>query len=191
MKKELILDSEYDAEMQPYLLHQEGIEWEGKPQFQFRITFLEWEALSVNLAFFLTILGIISYLCFDYGSMFWGSILILPIVLVIIAPEIYKYFRRKYTKYEFSKNRIHFQLWRWGKTTHHYIDFAEVHRIVKEEFKNGKGTIFFMPKTSFDFRTYDFNGGLRRHHPTFEAQHNVNTLYEQLEAFRRNRTTFD
>ncbi len=189
MRKDLILDNEYDVEMQSYLLHQEGIEWQGQPAFQFRITFLEWEELSVNVSFFLTILGIVSYLCFDFGSIFWGVIVALPIVLIVLAPEIYKYFRRKYTKYQCSKNRIHFQLWRWGKITHHYIDFAEIHQIVKEEFKNGKGTIFFIPKRSFSFRTYDFNGGMRRHHPTFEAQNNVKVVFEKLESFKQKRTS--
>ena len=60
---------------------------------------------------------------------------------------------------------------------------------MKEEFKNGKGTIYFMPRQDATFTTYDFNGGNKRFHPTFEAQRDVSYLFEKLETYRRNRVS--
>lgn len=194
MHSDNILDKEFEYQVQQHLMEQEGIEWEGQPNPKFSITLLEMGGHHDVMTGPTSILGFLivgmflgCYLFYSSGN--WvGVVLTLIIgITIIFLPDIIKNERKKNTKYAFSKNRVFFQLWRWGKKSIHFIDLAEVAQINFEEYKDKSGVIHFLPKHPFDFHTHDFISGSKRFYPTFEMVPNVVELQKRLEELRRER----
>ena len=194
MNKEGILDDDFNSQIQAYLLEQEGIEWEGKPKPKFSITLFElgghYDVMTgptsiFGLLFAGTLIGCYKF-CSD-GNWLAFFLTLITGLTVILIPDIIKNERKKNTKYAFTKNRVFFQLWRWGKKSFHFIDLADVGQINYQEFKDKSGVIHFLPKKPFDFFTYDFVSGDRRFYPTFEMVPDVIELQQRLEGLRKDR----
>lgn len=194
MNKGNVLDDDFNSQFQEYLLEKEGIEWEGKPNPKFSITLLEIGGHHDVMTGPTSILGFllmgILFGCYKfYSTGNWvGFFLTLIIgITVILIPDIIKNERKKNTKYAFSRNRVFFQLWRWGKKSIHFIDLADIGKINYQEYDDKSGIIHFLPKKPFDFFTYDFVSGSRRFYPTFEMVPDVIELQKRLEELRKDR----
>ena len=194
MPKENLLDDDFNRQIQEYLLEKEGIEWEGNPVPKFSITLLElgghYDVMTGPTSIFGFILAGMLFACYTfYSAGNWiGIILTLIIgIAIILIPDFIKNERKKNTKYAFSKNRVFFQLWRWGKKSVHFIDLADVAQINHQEYEDKSGVLHFLPKKPFDFYTYDFIAGNRRFYPTFEMIPDVLKLQEKLEILRKDR----
>lgn len=198
MHTDEILDNEFSQNFQKYLFEKEGMIWEGEPNPRFRtmvtdIITYENHNGSYLLPVILLTLWLVMVI-FDillssgFGSL--KSIVIIIIGIALLAPGILKHIRKRQTKYAFTRNRVFFQLWRWGKKSIHYIDLADVAQIIYDVLPDKSGTIHFLPIKPFDFRTYDFVTGEMRFYPTFEMVPNVIELYTKLEALRQERIKF-
>lgn len=189
-----ILDLDFVNQVQEKLLEQEVIEWEGQPKPKFSITLLEmgghYDAMTGPTSIFGFVLAGILFACYMfYKDGNWIGIFLSIVIgiFAILLPDIIKNERKKNTKYAFTKNRVFFQLWRWGKKSIHSIDLADVGQINYQEYDDKSGVIHFLPKKPFDFYTYDFIGGERRFYPTFEMIPDVLELQKRLEELRKDR----
>lgn len=186
------LHKDFKNHIERHLAKDEEILWIGIPKQNFSVTILEvdddYDGLtSLKGLFGITLLGI-GYFCVSfYNSDNWiGLFLTIILGLVIIAiPDIIKNIRKKNTKYAFSKTKVFFQLWRWGRISFQVIDLAQVGKITYEEFDNKSGVIHFLPREPFDFYTYDFIAGGRRFYPTFELVSDVIELQKRLDTLRK------
>lgn len=194
MEPEKILDKGFGQQIQEYLFEKEEIEWQGSPNPKFSITLLEQEGYydvmtgpSSILGYILGGMAVGGYLFYTHDN--WvGFVLTMLIGLAIIAsPDILKNIRKKKTRYAFTKNRVFFKLWRWGKESVHIIDLADIVKITWQEYEDKSGVIHFFPNKSLDFYTYDFVTSRRRDYPTFEMVPNVIELTNQIENFRKER----
>ena len=194
MNNEKLLDGDFSNRMQTHLFEKEEIEWEGSPRPGFSITLLEsggyYDAISGPTSIFGLVLGITLIGCYFFYSSgnILGCLATLVIgVSVVLIPDIIKNKRKKNTRYAVTKNRVFFELWRWGKQSIHFIDLAEVENISYQEYADKSGIIHFMARKPFDFDTYDFGAGNRRIYPTFEMVPNVVELQKRLEMLRKDR----
>lgn len=194
MKPEIILDEGWGQQIQDYLSEKEGIEWEGSPNPKFSITLLESEGYydvrtgpTSTLGFILGGMAIGGYLFYTHEN-WMGFILTMLIGLGLIAsPDIVKHIRKKKTRYAFTKNRVFFKLWRWGKERVHIIDLADIVKITWQEYEDKSGTAHFFTNKPPGFYTYDFVTGRRRDYPTFEMVPDVIELTSRLESLRKER----
>ena len=194
MNPDSILDKNFESQVQQRLMEKEGIEWEGNPKPKFSITLLEMGGHHDVMTGPTSILGFLlvgtflaCYLLFSNGYRIVFFLTLIAGIMSILLPDIIKNQRKKNTKYAFTKNRVFFQLWRWGKKSIHFIDLADVAQINYEEYDDKSGVIHFLPKNPFDFHTHDFISGTKRFYPTFEMVPNVVELQKRLEALRRER----
>lgn len=190
-----ILDKHFHTQIHEFLRDQEAIEWEGRPWSSSRIAepgagghYQAPKSASLNiltLAFAATLVGCYKF----YNDENWiGLALTLAIgISLMVIPEVMMNESRKRTKYAFTKDRVFFQLWRWGKKSIHFIDLADLAQISYQEYEDKGGMIHFLSKEPLGFYTYDFIEGSRRFHPTFEMIPNVVEVQEKLEAFRKDR----
>jgi len=169
----------------------ESLKWEGNPNPKFSFTLLELGGHFDAITGLTSILGfmlvpVIFGTYYFYKAENWlGLILTLIFGLIFLSiPDLLKHKRKQNTKYAFTNKRVYFQLWRWGKISIHSIDLKAIAQINIEEFKDKSGILHFLPKKPFDFHTYDFVSGERRHYPTFEMVKEVRNLYEELERLR-------
>lgn len=168
-------------------LENEEVQWIGEPDPKFSITFLEYgghyDAMSGPTSIFGLILGltlVFSFL-FYHQSNWLGLILTIIIgVTIMITPEYLKNQRKKNTKYALTKNKVIFQLWRFGKISMYTLDFDNIYNIIYERNKSGN-VVYFIPKTNVDFYTYDFSAGERRHYSTFEMIADVDEVKKCIE----------
>lgn len=170
------------------------IEWEGSPKPKFSITFLEMGGYHDIPTGPTSILGFVfagtfggCYKFYNDGNWIGFFLILILGISIIVIPDIIKNKRKTNTKYAFTKDKIFFQLWHWGKKSTHFIDLADVGQINYEEYEDKSGTIHFLSKKPFDFFTYDFVLGNRRFHPTFEMIPNVVELQQRLESLRNDR----
>lgn len=194
MGKHIRIDDEFNSELQNLLMEKESVIWKGKPKPKFSITILElgfyYDVASGAAGVFgilLFVIFLVTYLFYMAGNIIGVFLTILIGFILIILPDIIKYERKKHTKYAFSRNKVFFQLWRWGNISYHAIDLADVGKITYQEYKDKTGVIHFLPKKPFDFYTYDFITGSRRFYPTFGMIPNAIEIYEQLDALRKER----
>jgi|GEM_PF-2772638 len=194
MQTDDILDDDFSQLIQEYLMEKEGIVWRGKPQSQFTVTLLEFDG------YFDVMTGPSSVIGYVFGGMaiggyyfytkanWTGFVLTMLIgIAIILFPDVIKNIRKKNTRYAFTKNRIFFKLWRWGKRSIHFIDLADIEKISYQEYKDKSGVVHFMSGKPFGFHTYDFLTGRKRDYPTFEMVPNVIELTERLEELRKER----
>lgn len=190
MHPDEILDNELFQGFQQYLFDKEKILWEGEPNLKFNIVF--WDKvkndgtrsnpLHTKLIYLSawTMIFLISKIFFNSGR--GDNILAIVIGLAfIIVLDVLKYLRKKNTRYAVTCNRVFFQLWRWGKKSIHFVDFADIGKITYQEYNEKTGIIHFLPKKPIGFCTYDFETSERRFYPTFELVPNVIELHKQLE----------
>ncbi|MEZ5045215.1 MAG: hypothetical protein R2828_35300 [Saprospiraceae bacterium] len=173
------------------MFEQEGIEWEGKPNPKFSLTLFELGGHYDVMTGATSILGfvfggmlIFGYVFYRQGNWVAFALTMIIGLAIIVIPDILKHERKKHTQYAFTKNRVFFQLWWWGKKSIHFIDFADVGQITYEEYGDKSGVLHFLPKTPFNFFTHDFETGKKRFYPTFEMIPNVVELQKKLEIFR-------
>ncbi len=140
MSVDNILDDDFNDHIQKYLMDKEGIEWEGSPKPKFSITLLELgghhDVMTGPTSIFgFLIVGIIlgCYKFYSDGNWLGFLLTIIIGIGIILIPDIIKNERKKNTKYAFTKNRVFFQLWRWGKKSTHFIEFADVGQITYQE----------------------------------------------------------
>ncbi len=194
MEPDQILDSDFNQLIQEQHFQMEGIEWEGKPMYKFSIALLEsggyfdvMAGPSGLIGFLLGGIAVAGFVFYNKGSWVGVALSIVVGTGIIIFPDIVKNIRRKNTRYAFTKNRLFFKLWWWGKESVHYIDLADIGKISYQEYEDKSGTIHFMSNKAFDFYTYDFLTGRRRDYPSFEMVPNVIELRDKLEKFRLER----
>ena len=194
MKSTNILENNFRDQIQKNLREQEAIEWMGKPKPKFTISLLEMDGHHDVLTGPTSILGFIvggmlipAYFFYIDNNWIALAATIIIELLIIVLPDIIKNKRKKHTKYAFTNNRVFFQLWKWGKTSIHHIDLADVGQISYEVNKDKAGVIHFLPRKSFDFFTHDFISGKKRFYPTFELVPEVIELQKKLEILRKDR----
>lgn len=170
---------------------QKGLLWEGRPMSKFTVTFLETASNFDVMPGSASILGFTFVVIALFSLAFYANekwlmlVLTLSIgVLLLSIPDIVKYIRKSHTRYAFSKDKVYFRLWRWGKVRTHVIDLAEVGKITYEAYKNKSGVLHFLPVEQCNFYTYDFYSGKKRFYPTFELVPDVVALQKQLEDLR-------
>ena len=186
-----ILDSEFSENFQEYLFEKEGIIWEGNPNLELSKQSVDEEFYPRNgqiqispITFFLIFVGQMLFIVIStitQSELAGISGVIAGFAILKIRPQIRR-LRQKNTRYAFTRNRVFFQLWRWGKRSVHFVDFADVAQITYQEYYDKSGTIHFLPKKSFNFYTYDFENGEKRFYPTFEKIPDVLELHKKLEA---------
>ena len=194
MEPEQILDHDFNQQIQGYLLEKEGIEWAGKPRPERTITLLELDSDYNVFTGAMSVLGLIfggmaigGYLFYTAANWTGFALTMLAGPCLILLPDILKHIRKKNTSYAVTKNRVFFNLWRWGKKSVHIIDLADVVKITWQEYEDKSGVIHFMTKGDPGFYTYDFLSGRRRDYPTFEMIPDSVALAERLEGLRRER----
>lgn len=194
MESDQILDHDFNRLIEPYLLEKEGVEWAGKPRAEFSVTLLEldgdYNVFTGAMSLFGLILGgmtIGGYIFYTTSNWTGFALTMLTGVGLILLPDIIKHIRKKNTRYAVTKNRIFFNLWRWGKKSIYIVDFSDLVKITWQEYEDKSGVIHFMTKDDPGFYTYDFLTGRRRDYPTFEMQPDVVELWNKLERLRMER----
>jgi hypothetical protein len=185
------LDGDIAQSIAECLLKDEVIEWEGQPHHSLNLPWASkgqhYDTLSEGCNFpvvIFTIMLTLGYYFYVHEN--WVALIFNLITghAIIFTPDVLQYLRMKNTRYAFSQKRVFFQLWRWGKKRIHTIDFNEIDKITYQEYQDKSGVIHFMPKTQFDFYTYDFGGGGKRFYPSFELVPEVTALQKRLETLR-------
>ncbi len=185
----LPIKDDFINEIQTHFSKDESLKWQGQPYPKLSVTLLEFGGDSHMVtgpsSIFGFILGGLLFFGFLlYKAENWLGLFFLIVfgLLVLIIPDIIKNKRKQNTKYAVSNQRIYFQLWRFGKQTIHSIDFKDIKGVRTETHKKKLGVIYFLPLKPFDFYTYDFSSGLRRHYPTFEMVKEVEELESLLKT---------
>jgi len=185
------------TELQGHLRRGEILLWSGRPDPRPIFTLLRVGRESNNIIRTLQLFGVLLLIAiFVLGkrvdlAMHWLLLGALLINLLIFAlTDGLMNLRKKHTRYGFSKNRVFFQLWRWGKREIHAIDLKEFYRFSYEKYSTREGIVHLIPHERQNFQTYDFYGGERRFHPTFELIQDADQLSHQLEELRRARMAY-
>lgn len=194
MKNRNILDDDFSTQVQDFLLDEEQIEWQGQPKPKFSITLLElgghYDAASGPTSILgFVLVGMVAACYKFYSDGNWLGVLLSLVIgtAVVLIPDFIKNERKKNTKYAVTKDRVFFQLWRWGKKSFHSIDLADIGKMNYQEYEDKSGVIHFSSRKVFDFFTYDFVAGSKRFYPTFEMVPEVEELYKRLEILRKDR----
>lgn len=108
----------------------------------------------------------------------------IPIFAIAIGYSFYNKLRIKNTWYAVSNKRVFFKLWALGKSKLVYLYLHDISDIRYEEYENRSGIIHFMMSKEINFKTYDFEGGTKRHHPSFENMTQVVKLSEKLKQIK-------
>ncbi len=197
MSESTILDDGYEKDFNDLLLEDSSLEWKGNPKPKFSISFLELggdvNVMSGPMSIFGVIVGFTFYFVYSFytaGNIFGAFFSFILGSFLFVLPDIIKNRRKSYTKYAFSKDRLYFQLWRYGKFSTHIVRLEDANGFTYEEYVDGYGIIHITPKTSFDFFTHDFIAGKKRFYPTFEDIPEVMGVYKKLNsnlrAFNKN-----
>jgi len=176
--------------------------WEGKPDEKERsIYWLEGNHdMGLGVGGYGTGLGSMSLfvflativLCFvglDFyvgdGLSLFSYCLLFAFFAVAVIPDLYLDYSFRQTRYAITDSQVFFRLLHWGKPKIFVLNWEEVHRLTWEEYKNGRGTLYFMCHEKPDFYTHSFSTGDPRMHVTFELVPEVRQVFQKLEKLRK------
>lgn len=193
MKKVTIIDDGNYHPLNSYIDNQDRIEWEDSPRWKFSIAILELGGGSFMVPFamgspsliYIIFSIVFVYFCSGYLFTFYLSLLI--VLLGFFSPDFYLELKRRNTKYAYTKSKLLFQTWSWGKRKVFILDLSEIKKVTCDYQSDHSGVIYFMPKMELGFVTHDFDAGNRRHYPTFEDIPNALGVSRQLEQYRKER----
>jgi len=183
----MVLDDDFFEDNSLDLKKDEKIIWRGNPRKYFSITFLEifgpYDSLSIITGYQILTLMIIyqeakNKLFDDNYALFIGTIIIGS--LIFILPDIYKNYKKINTEYYATGDRILIKTTKLFKPKLKWIWKSDISRITYQEFKNGSGILFFIPKRKSKIKTRDYFALRRRHYPTFELIDNVLDVHHLL-----------
>ena len=192
MNNKKIIDNDFFHDWGNNIIDKKEIIWKGTPADFFSISTLErgyyhdvaTGAVSpLSIILVITVPSIIALFKMD---LWWLAIFITTCALVaVFGLDILNYYSRKKTKYAFTKDKVLFKINKWGKDKIHVLHFSDIYKTSYQEYPNSQGIIHFFSHSASNFKTYNFDKGERRHHPTFEMIPNVVEVHEKIEELRK------
>lgn len=176
--KDQILDEIIVTGFHKHLKRNEKIIWEGNPQRAIDFSLSRNDArvnALLNRIGGLFLFGVLLYFFSKIFQSLTTYFFILIFLIVGIIPNVFRWIKKKKTKYLISDQRILFQLWDWKGTKFYDIPFSEITNFIITYDTDTDGVIRLAVKKPYKipFETYDLNSGERRHQPTLEMIEDV------------------
>ena len=188
--EEEILDDDLLNKNKFQLLEKEEILWKGEPKNYFSFTLFEvfgpYDSISLVTGFQVYILGATFLGTRDLiseGALSTAIIALGQAIIIVLLPDVLKHYRKVNTKYYFTNKRVVVETWKLGRREVVELFLDDLRQMTYQEFKNGIGVIFFIPKRKIRFRMRDFFASRKREYLTFELIPNVVDVWDSFNLF--------
>ncbi len=171
------------------MLHPEKIIWQGRPKYKFRWAFLEifggGRSLIMIMLIPILLVSIVFGLVWAHGNQEYitAALLYLLVLIILFAPELHKYIRRKHTHYQVTENYIIIKDFWYGKKYHHIIHLEDVVKFYLENYNDNCGVVHIFSKQRKGMVTRDFWSGNPRFHLTFEDVYPADEIHLTLRMY--------